>query len=526
MTPSIDHEELYFLFGQMVDGIITPAEHERLEAILAKNSSARQLWFQFVDIDAGLADWTALKQHQTQQDVPRLTIQSTQNARRIPQTIQWAIACAAAVVVIAAWFWARSTVEISSQGVAVLSRSVNAVWNHDSTAKANTPMRTVGAVLTAEKLNLVSGAVLLEFYNGARVILEGPVEASLVSVSELTLHSGRIHAHVPPQASGFSVQTPQFRLIDHGTDFGVYVAATEAEVHVFKGKVELKSNQATQPTRFLESGDGLARQTSEKDWKEIPTNDTAFLNETQLARREALGAETQRTKWLEASRDLSEDVDTVVHYRFDDPDPQQNTIINQVVGSPDGTQGRTVGCEWTLGRWPQKQAVQFRGEGDRIRLRVENPLPEVTLIAWVRVHDLRQGLQSLLSADDDVPGSLHWELSHQGELRLAIARDLGRTKADWEAVNSSRFVTPERYGQWLMLVTTFDGTTVKHYGNGELIGSGASFQPPAMRIGPADIGNSNGSNLRNLSGAMDEFAIIARVLSANEIRDLYVAGKP
>jgi hypothetical protein len=57
---------------------------------------------------------------------------------------------------------------------------------------------------------------------------------------------------------------------------------------------------------------------------------------------------------------------------------------------------------------------------------------------------------------------------------------------------------------------------------------------PPFRIGPAELGNWNvrsGPNpapnlIRNLSGALDEFALFSRALSDAEIRELYGKGKP
>jgi hypothetical protein len=88
------------------------------------------------------------------------------------------------------------------------------------------------------------------------------------------------------------------------------------------------------------------------------------------------------------------------------------------------------------------------------------------------------------------------------------------------------FVMPNRFGQWLLLATTFDGRTICHYANGEAIGSGASFTPPSLIIGTAELGNWNGGTQRQLAAAMDEFVVMSRVMSADEIRKHFGHGKP
>lgn len=515
MSDAFDRRELLALFGQSVDGTLSAADHARLEAILAESASARQLWFQYSDMETGLADWSALQQQQSSAVLPMGTGAKASGAKR---RIFGRIAAAAAVLLatVGVAYWSQTTREEPAQGVAALTRSVNAEWA--------TPdeYRSVGANLVPGTIRLTKGAVQLDFYSGARVILEGPAEALLVSAMEVDLVAGRITVHVPPQADGFTVDAPDFRVIDRGTEFGLVVAGDSAEVHVFKGKVEIASTVAASSARVLVDGHGALR--TKQGWSELPSDQTAFLSELRIAEQESLGAQAQRERWRDASRRLSEERAALAHYWFDEA--QTSDITNRVPGSSAATAGRLVGCEWTTGRWPSSRAVQFGGEGDRIRLRVDPSLQEVTLLTWVRVSHLPHGLNSLLCADGEATGSLHWELSASGQLRLGIARDLGRKRADWEAVDSVPFVTRERLGQWLLLVTTFDGTTVKHYGNGEPIGSGAAFRPSAILVGSADVGNWQGRNVRYLPGAIDELAILSRALTAEEIRDLFEKGKP
>jgi ferric-dicitrate binding protein FerR (iron transport regulator) len=518
MSDAWDRRELFTLFGQSVDGTLSPADHARFEAILAESADARQLWFQYSDLETGLADWSAVQQQQPSSTL--LPISRTAPASGTKRRVYGRLLAASAVLLAAVGvaYWSQTAIEDPAQGVAVLTRSANAEWiNADE-------YRSVGAILPPGAIRLVKGAVQLDFYSGARVILEGPAEARLVSAMEVELIAGRINAHVPPQADGFTINAPDFSVIDRGTEFGLVVAGDSAEVHVFKGKVEITSTAAPSSARVLVDGHAALR--TPQGWSELASDQAAFLSEQRIAEQEALGARAQSEKWRAASGRLSEDRAALAHYWFDERPTAGGDLMNRVPSSSEKTAGRLVGCEWTTGRWPSSRAVQFGGEGDRIRFRVEPSLQAVTLLSWVRVSHLRPGLNSLLCADGEATGSLHWELSHTGQLRLGIARDLGRKRADWEAVDSAPFITRERLGQWLFLATTFDGTTVKHYGNGELIGSGAAFRPSAILIGSADIGNWQGKNVRYLPGAIDELAILSRALTDEEIHELFEKGKP
>jgi hypothetical protein len=213
-----------------------------------------------------------------------------------------------------------------------------------------------------------------------------------------------------------------------------------------------------------------------------------------------------------------------VHYTFEDADaPRQ--ALNGAPGATGLSHGSIVGCDRAEGRWPGKSALRFRSEGDRVRLIAPDALKAVTLIAWLRVDALPHWQNALLSADGELPGTLHWHITREGELRLEIARDLGRTHADWEAVNSAPFVTAPAMGRWLMLATTFDGKNIRHYGDGRAIGSGASFTPPAIRIGAAELANWRGDTRRNLPATMDEFLVLPRALSPEEIAAYYELGR-
>jgi hypothetical protein len=75
---------------------------------------------------------------------------------------------------------------------------------------------------------------------------------------------------------------------------------------------------------------------------------------------------------------------------------------------------------------------------------------------------------------------------------------------------------------------------VVHYVNGLPVGEKALKIKPPFRIGTAELGNWNAKGfpkedqfmIRNFSGAMDEFCLFSRALSADEIRALYSVGKP
>ncbi len=51
---------------------------------------------------------------------------------------------------------------------------------------------------------------------------------------------GQMRVHVPPHARGFKLMTPDAKVVDLGTEFGLKVSDSgKSDVHVFDGEVEV-----------------------------------------------------------------------------------------------------------------------------------------------------------------------------------------------------------------------------------------------------------------------------------------------
>lgn len=104
----------------------------------------------------------------------------------------------------------------------------------------------VGAPLSGRVLTLASGVAELTFAGGARVTFEGPAKLDLQSTSRGFLHRGRLHADVPRQAIGFTIETPTAVVVDLGTQFGVDATDDDqTHVQVFQGVVAVRSGNGS-----------------------------------------------------------------------------------------------------------------------------------------------------------------------------------------------------------------------------------------------------------------------------------------
>jgi hypothetical protein len=89
-----------------------------------------------------------------------------------------------------------------------------------------------------DELQLMSGLAHLEFYSGARIILQGPAKFTPTGPAGGKLESGRLTGKV--DGGKFQLTTPSARVVDLGTEFGVTVGpSSNTDVCVFVGEVEV-----------------------------------------------------------------------------------------------------------------------------------------------------------------------------------------------------------------------------------------------------------------------------------------------
>ena len=213
-------------------GTASDEQAQALNELLRRDAAARDEYILRVELHSRLASEPDLFP-QTNED----KVASPENAfpiqtprRTRTQKANWILALAACVALLAAGWWALRFSHSSerkgttSKAVAMLNRVVDAQWNQRDEAPR------LGAPLEPGWLRLKSGLAQIVFYSGARVVIEGPTELQIISESEASCRSGRLTAEVPPQARGFRVDTPQMKVTDLGTSFGLDVATRRTEL--------------------------------------------------------------------------------------------------------------------------------------------------------------------------------------------------------------------------------------------------------------------------------------------------------
>jgi hypothetical protein len=447
---------------------------------------------------------------------------------------RWApvLALAACLVLATAGLWALwlkrsgSLNGSTSNAVAMLTRTVDAQWG-DGTE----PPRA-GSSLEPGWVRLKSGMAQIVFYSGARVVIEGPAELRLVSPSEAVCRSGRLLAEVPEPARGFRLETDQLNLVDLGTAFGVHATHGRTEVHVFQGSVELFADPG--PGHALSETQAAVVQGTAPP-RLMAANPTAFTSMFEFQRRSLASEAFRYEQWQFACAQLNDDPSLLVHWDLQNLSSTDWTLRNTAANNPSGSglDGVIVGCARTEGRWREKQALEFQSVNDRVRLAVPGEFDSLTLSVWICVLGLDRQFNSLFMCDGFAPGTIHWLIRHDGVLGVTV---FGDGPGRFQIMPSPPVVTLHQLGRWHHFAVVLDRHTrrVIHYFNGSPVSHHELKIQLPFRIGAAELGNWNARSgpdpapalIRNLSGALDEFALFKRALSDAEIRRLYLDGKP
>ena len=215
-------------------GTLSEGEFAELEAALRENPALRRRLLEYRALESALRVTAAA-------ETARQPAQRETGAVGAWRPGIYALAASLAVLLTgwATGLWLRApapqSLETTSfdRGVAVLSRTFAVEWAGGEGPQA-------GDSLPPGRWKLASGIAELEFYNGASVILQGPADLEITSADGGILHAGKLRAQVPEHARGFTITSPDVKLVDLGTAFGMEVGAPGGtEVQVFEGKVQL-----------------------------------------------------------------------------------------------------------------------------------------------------------------------------------------------------------------------------------------------------------------------------------------------
>lgn len=429
------------------------------------------------------------------------------------------------------------TSEVVESGCAVVSRIIDAKFAEGITYQE-------GDSLRPGRLKLLAGAVQIDFFSGATMLMDQAAEVNLISSWEAECAHGKVTMHVPPPAIGFRLILPGMRVVDLGTEFGVEVAGTESSLHVFDGEVE--AHVPGSQMQIIREGESFKKSTDQAAVSGV-ARPTDFPNAIQFDQRMESFHRKKSKQWWDSMLEVRSDERILACYLFKqwEEDRWKRLINNFTIPKVGYRHGSAVGTRWVEGRWPTKDALEFKSPGDRVRINLrKTEYDGLTMAAWIRVDGLDRKYNALLMSDGYEDGEPHWQIDQSGRLMFSVSdirTSRPRGKAAKEDRQSQVFYSPPIFGasdrRWHHVAVTFDATTGEavQYFDGEEVSREDSEQYQSgrkVRFGACEIGNWGlplegvPFPIRNLNGRVDEFLIYQEPLSGDEIAALYDLGVP
>jgi hypothetical protein len=125
--------------------------------------------------------------------------------------------------------------------IAQLKDSIHAVWDN----RHNQFREGIELFPAVAQQTLREGFAHVHFASGAEVLFEAPCQFVLESKNQLFLKQGKVFIKVPKKAIGFAVRTPNSRIVDLGTEFGVFVGPDgTSQFQMFSGKASVTAGLA------------------------------------------------------------------------------------------------------------------------------------------------------------------------------------------------------------------------------------------------------------------------------------------
>ena len=269
--------ELADLLSALVDGSITPQEHQDLGNLLQGDATARADFLDYMRIHSSLK-WDALDLIEPHADA--VSEDSVPIVAPLPLgwlSQSWPTRLLLLIVVLmlpatlmtfATWagFFRADRTEVALVPpspppqqpvyVGVLRDVEQPVWED------RTIPTTSGELVLSGSLHLLSGRVEIALFGGASLTLTGPCLLELESSTSGFLHEGDVLVSVGDDDVQFTLNTPSGELVHIGTQFGVSVNATgETDMYVYEGVVQVNTvgkNQPTASVRLVRRGDAMS----------------------------------------------------------------------------------------------------------------------------------------------------------------------------------------------------------------------------------------------------------------------------
>jgi hypothetical protein len=314
------YSKVHALAVGLLEGTLAPEERLELETLILENRAARQAYLDYVQESACLR-WLCVEEFPSVVELANRSsgqARSGSSWRRIVGVVfGGGLACALVAFAVNSWFSGNANSVKSGQQAA---SSIAAL----DTAKAPTRVETqpvasdkadveipqsvatitgLGAVrwqmgtdprqmlsrcVVGDRLRLHEGSAVLTFDAGAQVTVFGPADFEITSATSIKCRRGRVTTLVDHRGRGFSIETPQAKVVDLGTQFGLQISDKgETEVVVFQGSIDLsyapRADAEDASGRRMQQGDGLLLKNTGKIERLVSVQRNSFMSAAKVA---------------------------------------------------------------------------------------------------------------------------------------------------------------------------------------------------------------------------------------------------
>jgi len=229
---SVDH-----LIQDLEDGVIAPEERARLMEIMRANARVRELYRKHVAMAALLHQVAESRAEMGTLPVSPEMLEREVRRRAVVSLIYGL----AALVILGLGFWiyhVSQAVPSEVRRMIVMDGSEDAVY---SISYSGEESRDARSLEPGDRIDLKQGLVRITFPSGVEALVEAPSTLEMTSNLSVKMKGGQAWFRVPEAGRGFAVETEGMRVVDLGTEFGVWFDGDgNRQVHVVRGKVRVE----------------------------------------------------------------------------------------------------------------------------------------------------------------------------------------------------------------------------------------------------------------------------------------------
>jgi hypothetical protein len=249
-TPLPDSPEADRELDSLIEGDLSPEAARALQARMRTEPALLARYLEKVRVDSLLRDrdWKS--------DA------ATDSGRVIqwhdfrPRTLAWA-AAAVLLLSLSLWIWWGPR---SRKAEPLVAHASSIKFTPSAVFETTSKVSDDGGLRVGDGVAMADGTVSLRLPSGVEAVIKSPAQFSIAGANRLSLKRGLGWFHVPPEARGFTVETPQMEVVDLGTVFTVMAAEDEQRVQVEQGHVEVRMKAGGIPVQSLVAGQRLLSQ--------------------------------------------------------------------------------------------------------------------------------------------------------------------------------------------------------------------------------------------------------------------------